>query len=422
MTNSPRMRYRDQLAVLATDAAILQTMDEASARCPWWAGNATWRRTYGTFHPDREAFATLVFQSYGSPQVIFQAEVLTARPLGEADASLILPARNLGWIRIRQFPADPSLTTLAAVLASHPQPTVLRYRPARRCTVGFETTCPASVVKVYPKRFAKNGRGEQIHASGQALWRASLRGELRFAVARPQRWDPETRSLWQERWKGVSALPTLWGSEGPAMAYRMGQAAGSLTGSALKPDKVFDHSAQLSASRRHAEELARRVPCLVTALDALLNGLAGAHDGARPLRPIHGDLDASQWLHDGPRLCLLDFEDFALGDPELDVATFLNELEIREESRAAVRSLSQAFLAGYQSIAAPLNRELLGAYLAHKRLFRALSLARSLRPDGDERAAQLIRHALQALPPSLSLLPRFNWSIPTAVPELLGCQ
>ncbi len=404
MTNSSRGRYLDRLVLLATDAAILQAIDEASKDCPWWPRDATWRRTYGLFHPDREAFATLVFQSNGIAQVIFQAEVFVTYPTAPGDGSLILPAKDLGWIRITRFPADPSLNTLAAVIASHPQPTVLRYRPRRRCTVGFEISSPVSIVKVYPQKFAKRGRGEQIYASGLALWRTAARGELRFTVARPDRWDLESRTLWQERCKGVSVLPKLWGIEGPAVAHSMGQAAASLCCSTLKPERVFDGTAQLAASRRYAEELARRVPGLAPAVDALLNSLTDAHLSGprRPLRPIHGDLDAGQWLQDGSQLCLLDFDDFALGDPELDVANFLNELQIQEECGPAVHGLSQAFLAGYESVAAPLAVELLGVYLAHKRLFRALTMARSLRPDGDQRAEHLVRRAWQSLPPDPS--------------------
>jgi hypothetical protein len=417
--NSSRDRYLDRLVLLVTDAAILQAIDEASKDCPWWPRDATWRRTYGRFHPDQEAFATLVFQSNGSAQVIFQAEVFVTYPTAQGDGSLILPAKDLGWIRITRFPADPSLTTLAAVIASHPQPTVLRYRPRRRCTVGFEIGSPVSIVKVYPQKFAKRGRGEQIYASGLALWRTAARGELRFTVARPDRWDLESRTLWQERCKGVSVLPKLWGIEGPAVAYSMGQAAASLCCSTLKPERVFDGRAQLSASRRYAEELARRVPGLAPPVHALLNSLADAHLSApsRPLRPIHGDLDAGQWLHDGSQLCLLDFDDFALGDPELDVANFLNELQIQEDCEPAVHGLSHAFLAGYESVAAPLAVELLGVYLAHKRLFRALTLARSLRPDGDLRAEHLVRRALQSLPPDPSPLAGLNCSVPVAAPE-----
>ena len=61
-----------------------------------------------------------------------------------------------------------------------------------------------------------------------------------------------------------------------------------------------------------------------------------------------------------------------------------------------VDELSQAFREGYESVAGPLNEELLIAYTAHKRLSKALRVARALRPDGDERAEQILNRAARS--------------------------
>jgi aminoglycoside phosphotransferase (APT) family kinase protein len=120
-----------------------------------------------------------------------------------------------------------------------------------------------------------------------------------------------------------------------------------------------------------------------------MNGIAES----RPLRPIHGDMDANQWLDDGVRLGLTDFDDFSLGDPELDAATFLAELEVEDQPQLPFDQLAEAFLEGYESVGGPLDHSLLSAYLAHKRLFKALRSARALRQDGDVQAE---RHLVRA--------------------------
>ena len=70
---------------------------------------------------------------------------------------------------------------------------------------------------------------------------------------------------------------------------------------------------------------------LSKSVDTLLDKLRQVHAaGQNRYRPIHGDLAAGQWVFDGSRLGLIDFDDFASGDSELDVATFLAELEFED--------------------------------------------------------------------------------------------
>ena len=118
------------------------------------------------------------------------------------------------------------------------------------------------------------------------------------------------------------------------------------------------------------------------------------------MRCIHGAPHAHQWLDNGDQLGLVDFDGFALGDPELDVATFMAEIDFEDGEKAPIAAINQRFLAGYAAVAGPLDEQLLHAYRAHKRLSKALRNAYAIRNDNDmrvERAlGQAITCALQA--------------------------
>ena len=94
---------------------------------------------------------------------------------------------------------------------------------------------------------------------------------------------------------------------------------------------------------------------------------------------------------------LVDFDRFSLGDPELDVATFISEMDFENPKRVPVEDINRAFRNGYETIAGPLDSRLLNAYRAHKRLAKALKAARAVRPDYERRPERNLRRALECL-------------------------
>ena len=396
MTPSSHSFYRQQLSIMACDAEILQIAGKRKGCAP----ERRWRRIYGRFQPDTEPYAIAVFETEGRPQSIFGVEIFACRPPWAEESGEWVEHQELGHIRFTPFTFDPALETLRSVLSAHPGALILRYRPLRRCTIRVQEGDRFHIAKIYPHWFERKNRGQQLVAQGQALCRSVHQADLSFSVARPERWDSEKRTLWQEYVDGNSVWPSLSAQNGRELAFRIGEAAASLTRSQLNPDRILDAAAQLAASTKYAEELARRVPQAASQLRQCLQALQAIHDRAgtgRALRPVHGDMAPGQWLVAGSKLYLLDFDDFAFGDRELDVATFLHELEIGLPSACACEEIGNAFLRGYETIARRLNPNLLAAYLCHKRLYRALTRARTLRPDGDARALQVLQHAYETL-------------------------
>jgi aminoglycoside phosphotransferase (APT) family kinase protein len=116
--------------------------------------------------------------------------------------------------------------------------------------------------------------------------------------------------------------------------------------------------------------------------------------------PIHGAAHLGQWLvDDAGGLGLIDFDRFAMGEPEFDLATFVVELVAASGTRASV-DLQAAVLDGFGSVAGEPDPARLEVYLLHKRLGRAARAAAGLAPDGEERA----RRQLEQLAPDLAAL------------------
>jgi hypothetical protein len=378
---------------LVDDMTLGRVIAVAGERRSWWPPERTWVRTYGRFDPGRAAFATLLFESREEPQEICQIEAFEACSPEQNAAQVCVIDSVAGYLRLTRFPSDPTMPMLPVILSRSGHPTVVRYRPQKRCTIRFEHMHDGR--SGFAKVFADD-RGSRIHRDSLALWDAACKGALGFAVARPLRWEPLTRTVWQGRVEGIPVKTRLFGEDGPALAEHMGRAVASLTRCGLVPDMTFDGRMQLQRSLHYGEELGWRVPSLVATVDRLLKNVSDIHTAmeGRSLVPIHSAPHVHQWLVEGSCLGLVDFDRFALGDPELDVSTFLSEMDFEDSSHIPVEQINRSFLTGYESIAGPLDPKLLTAYRAHKRLAKALKAARAVRPDGDNRAARNLQRAL----------------------------
>jgi len=380
---SAHARYRAQLAALASDASLLPAIERAGRDRGWWQPERRWVRTYGRFDPHHEPYVTLVLETVQAPQALVRIEVFDKQPGARVTDHWCMRDDTVGWLRLSRFTSDPFLPGLAVLLNDGGRPTVVRYRPSRRCTIRYDRGDDVCYAKVYA-----GSDGERSHLESESLWTAATRGELGFRVARPDRWDPHLRTLWQHQVDGAPIVDALAGAGGDRLAHRIGRAAGSLPGSTIEPHETFDASVQFARSVRAGADLCARVPLVADTVSALLEKLTfrRREPGRRRLRPIHGAPHANQWLDDGTTLGLVDFDRMAWGDPELDAATFLGELDFETDLEVPVDRLADAFLAGYESVAGPLDRRLLAVYRAHKRLAKSLRSARAVRPDGDARA------------------------------------
>lgn len=399
-------QYRDLLTTLGDDTVPLMLLDEAARRCGWWETHRLWQRTYGRFHLGKEPVLTLIYETADAShddvkQELCVMELLSTFPPTFDPNQVVIRSGGMGWFLLSRFQYDPGLPALRSLLTLQGKAQILRYRPGKRCTIRFDGLTRTSLGRAIPAQccFAKqfaDDRGAAIHVESLALWDASQRGELEFAVAQPIQWDESTRTLWQGRVPGQPIVKRLLSAEGPILAAQMGRAAASLPCSSLWPQQQNDAKKQCRRSAKYAQRLGAFFPELRPALDLLLERLVAIHAtlDEQALRPIHGAPHPHQWLDDDGRLGLVDFDGFALGDPELDVATFITEMEFEDWTEVPVAAINAAFVAGYETVYGPLNPQLLNVYRAHKRLSKALRNAYAIRGDNDLRVEQALGLAL----------------------------
>jgi len=375
-------RYAAALSALTNSDAVLQAVDRDPAAGPW-------QRTYGRFSPDAAGFATLVFERPGDPPEMVVVEAHVRRP--ETGAVPLPGAEGDAWLVAFDATADRRLRTLGTVLAGPGKRTIVRYRPGRRCTIRVDGDGGTRYVKVQPSADVA-----ALHRDAEMLWEAAQDGRLGFAVAPPDRYDAELHTLSQHAIEGEPLKARLLSPEGVALGEPLGRALATLTTSGLRPAAAPDAWTQLARARSAGGDLARRVPALEPVVADVLRRIEALERavGERPARPIHGAPHPAQWLQAGDHLGLVDFDRFALGDPELDVAVLLAEIE--DESRAPA-GLDAAVLEGYEAVAGPLDRRLLVAYRAAGRLAAARRYARAVRPDGPRRAERPLRAAVTVL-------------------------
>jgi aminoglycoside phosphotransferase (APT) family kinase protein len=327
-----------------------------------------------------------VFESREAPQALVVASVGPAMPGGST--------RRLGPVSFSRFPCDEQLPTLPLVLAESREPRVIRYRPRRRCTLRALRDGRPAFVKVFP-----GGEGEVLDAEARRLHAAGRAGLFDFAVPAPLAWDARCRALWHERLPGDPVIEELRSPRGPHLAERMGLALASLASSEIDARARFSVQDQLERSRRYVAALVHQAPACTEGAEELLGALRRLHrsEGEGELRPIHGSPHAHQWLRDGERLGLVDFDRYALGEPELDLATFLAELDFEDRRRCDVAGVERAFLGGYAQRGPAPNPRRIAAYRAHKHLSKALKAARAVRADGDRKAQRHLASALTLL-------------------------
>lgn len=396
MTASSHERYRDALIALADDAAILPIASQAGVQFGWWTRERTWRRMYGRFMPDVEPLVEIVLASDAPSQELCRIDIFEHRPDGRGGCDDIcrIDAAD-AWARVTRFPSDSDLPGLMTL---NDGATVMRYHPGRRCTLRTMHGERALVAKVYD-----TDTGARVYCDLVALQRARSQGELHVRVAEPLAWDASTRTLWQAALGGQPATIGLRSRQGDDLARRMGMAAGSLTRTNVTPTAVFDGTAALARSCRHANELVRRVPSLDSMVNAIVDRLAGMHGRfpSRALRPIHGAPHPDHWLDAGSDLGLIDFDRFSRGDPEWDAGVVIADLDALNDPAVPPERLSAAFLEGYRAAGVALCAPLVQAYRAHRQLAKALRAAQAIRPDGDRRAERAALRANRILKEAL---------------------
>lgn len=396
MNNEPFERYAEQLTWLAAEpSALTAHINEFGAARGWWLGDRSWQRRSVRFDPDRAPYCALLFESADAPQAFCHVQLYEAvppQPVCAHERAGLLPLAPLGWLLLTAFPYDSGLPGLPASLRQLQDARVVRYRPGVRCTLrGTDSNGEAAFAKVF-----SGAQGAVVHAASEALWVAETRGDLDFRVAPPRRFDHAACTLWQGVVPGVPAKELLLGEQGVALAGKLGGALASVRTVTFDAPVEYDAAWQLERTARYAREINRRAPRLAACVDQLMASLQRQHAQLTPRarKSIHGAPHPQQWLIDAERPALVDFDRCGVGDAELDVATFVAEVDFERSAARPTDEINAAFVAGFEMAAGALDGARLALYRTHKHVAKALRLVRGVRVDAPARAAKVLQRCL----------------------------
>ena len=215
---------------------------------------------------------------------------------------------------------------------------VLKYKPGRRCVLAYELkgrTRHRVIGKVF-----RDERGLRLHCLQQHLWQNGFGPNATDGVRVPcsLAYVPEMHMQVQEFAPGetLSAL-AVKGDVKPLIPLSAAGLArlhhtpvpGSSNGSGPLEMRSYLLADELESLARFAEILIQVRPQFAPQAINLHDALRAWAAQLPPLpaaAPVHRDFYYSQLLFDGPRLTLIDFDLFALGDPAIDVANFTAHL------------------------------------------------------------------------------------------------
>jgi len=248
----------------------------------------------------------------------------------------------------------------------------LRYKPGDRCVIRYHlqgrTASGRSVsTSVIGKLYRSAEQARQATALAERLW----------ALQRAEPWaprplgvvDPLPLALTEDLGSAADTPATVVGTEvirmgGDASSAALRAAATALADlhlRAVAPDGTSDRTGAQEAvkSANRAVTISRYVPELAGEVSSLASALGEALEASRPLRsrPAHGSFKPSQLLYREGAVLLVDFDQFCLADPALDLGYFLAYLRPpgiwyhRAGTRAWFEEASAAFLAAYADAA-----------------------------------------------------------------------
>jgi hypothetical protein len=295
---------------------------------------------------------------------------------------------------------------------------VTRYKPGRRCLIEYDLDADGGSVTLVGKARAK---GADRTADGvlRALRAAGLREDDPGGVCVPEPVGvvAEFRMTLQRKAPGTPAGRLLLADDGPALASRVAEAAHRLHAAGVPSPQSHTPADELRILRERFAALGGERPGWASRLDRLLAGCERLADRVPAAGPcgIHRDFYPDQVLADGPRLYLLDFDLYCLGDPVVDAGNFLGhltELSLRTFGRPdGLRDREQALEERFLHLAGAWRRASVRAY-ATLTLARHVSISTQF-PDRRAFTERLLELCEERLADA-GILPRADDSIAVA--------
>src|ERR1041384_6961558 len=135
--------------------------------------------------------------------------------------------------------------------------------------------------------------------------------------------------MWlQRKAPGQDSTVVLARPDGEKVARRIAEAIHKLHRANVKPDRSHTLNDELRILHEKLPLVSEAKPQLREKIVQILAACDRLAASLNPPTPcgIHRDFYPAQVLVDGPRICLLDFDLYCLGDPALDIGNFIGHL------------------------------------------------------------------------------------------------
>lgn len=243
----------------------------------------------------------------------------------------------------------PSETKLKSIKSRR-----IKYVPRDRCTLRHRLLFDdAEKIVLYSKTLNRKTNGELIFKTIQTLWNSPLSQTGEFLIPEPLFFAPELNAIFVRGLQGINADEHLAALDLDQVAVQIGVGLAGMQQCHIAgiphatADDVMAPILEAEAILgKFAADYLPRVEALTTALQEKY-----AHLPALPPAPIHSAFRLSQFLVVDDKLALIDFDDFVLGNPITDVASFVAHLLYLplkgELTTAQSRSAIRRFCATY---------------------------------------------------------------------------
>jgi hypothetical protein len=307
-------------------------------------------------------------------------------------------------------------------------PHVLSYKPGTRGTIRYDLEYASDLAgRGWPEivigKTYRGNKGQIAYEGMRALWQSPLAAGDLVTIAEPLAYLPDLKALFQrsipEERILEDVLKSALSNASPEaldeLYYFVRQAASGLAAlhsSKARYGEVVTWADRVPDVRKIVDRLVVPIPELASAVMPLLARLE-ALDVAQPAGapvPTHGTFKPEQVLIHGRQIGFIDFDEFCMAEPALDIAVFLAAIKdvgltsddtlqsapLRQERLALLESIGEAFLEEYAR-RAPLSRQRVALWEALEYINDVLDCWIKVKPAEVTTTMLILKHHLRRM-------------------------
>jgi hypothetical protein len=222
------------------------------------------------------------------------------------------------------------------------RPRILSYKPGSRCTIRYELEYAASPDPstrspqlVIGKVYRKGSKAQNAYEGMLTLWHSPLADGSTVTIAEPIACLPDLKLMLQTTIPGELSLEDLLKSvidrpnqAGQEKLYRYIRKTAAGLAAFHRSGAAYGEHVELGERFVDIHKLIHRLTVLLPKFEGAFLPLLGRLEDLaalypeEPAVPTHGTFNPEQVLLDGERIGFIDFDDYCMAEPALDVGLF----------------------------------------------------------------------------------------------------